>query len=171
MYDYDAIEELSMVKLAKKQDAEAFARLYEKVYKDLYRFALCTMRHAQDAEDAVSEAVVKAYVNLPNLRKPESFRCWMFRILINVCKKKWMESSREELVKEAQEETAEPDYAQNRDVRDAFAAISEEEQVIVGLSVFGGYNSREIGELLTLNPNTVRSKRSRALEKMGGILK
>ena len=170
MYDYNAGEELILVKRAKKQDTEAFAKLYEKVYKDLYRFALCTMRHPQDAEDAVSEAVVKAYVNLPNLQKAESFRSWMFRILVNVCKKKWLESHREELVEEQPEEAAEPDYAESRDVRDAFASISKEEQMIVGLSVFGGYNSSEIGELLTLNSNTVRSKRSRALEKMGSIL-
>ena len=47
----------------------------------------------------------------------------------------------------------------------------EEEQMIVGLSVFGGYNSQEIGKALKMNPNTVRSKRSRALQKMECVLR
>ena len=47
----------------------------------------------------------------------------------------------------------------------------EEEQMIVGLSVFGGYNSQEIGNSLKMNPNTVRSKRSRALQKMECVLR
>jgi DNA-directed RNA polymerase specialized sigma24 family protein len=47
--------------------------------------------------------------------------------------------------------------------------LSEEEQTIIALSVFGGYNSKEIGEMLKLNANTVRPKRSRGLEKMFDI--
>ena len=56
------------------------------------------------------------------------------------------------------------------DVRNAFFILSEEEQMIVGLSVFGGYNSTEIGKILSLKPGTVRVKRSRALEKMQCVL-
>ena len=57
------------------------------------------------------------------------------------------------------------------DVRNAFAILAEEEQLIVGLSVFGGYTSGEIGEFLEKSPSTVRSKLSRALAKMSLILK
>ena len=56
-------------------------------------------------------------------------------------------------------------------MRNAFAILAEEEQLIVGLSVFGGYTSGEIGELLEKSPSTVRSKMSRALAKMSLILK
>ena len=45
-------------------DAIAFKELYKTVYQDLYRFALCMMHHPQDAEDAVSEAVLSAYENI-----------------------------------------------------------------------------------------------------------
>ena len=57
------------------------------------------------------------------------------------------------------------------DVRRAFAVLSKEEQMIVGLSVFGGYQSGESGQILKLKSGTVRSKRSRALAKMSVILK
>lgn len=167
-YGQCSIEELAV--LAKKGDADAFSKLYEMVYRDLYRFALCTMKHPQDAEDAVSEAVVKAYGNIRKLRKTEAFRSWIFQILVNVCKKKW--SSREYEDQPILEEMSEEkDYALAQDVRNAFSILSEEERMIVSLSVFGGYKSAEIGEMLHLNANTVRSKQSRALEKMSLILK
>lgn len=167
-YGHYSIEELA--KLSKTGDTKAFSKLYEMFYQDLYRFALCIMKHPQDAEDAVSEAVVKAYGNIHKLRKTEAFKSWIFQILVNTCKKKWSSREYEDqpILGEASEEK---DYALIQDVRNAFAVLSEEERMVVALSVFGGYKSAEIGEMLHLNANTVRSKRSRALEKMSLILK
>lgn len=159
-----------------KCDAEIFASLYETIYKDLYRFALCLMKNAHDAEDAVSEAVIAAYENIGKLKKPEAFKSWMFTIVSNVCKKKHKKSAAE--LTTSTDESAyietngeQPDYGLSLDVKQAFFILDEEEQFVVGLSVFGGYSSREIGEMLKLNPNTVRSKRKRALEKMECVLK
>ena len=133
-----------------KCDVNTFAQMYETVYKDLYRFALCMMKNAEDAEDAVSDAVLAAYENIRKLRKKESFRSWMFTIVANICRKRLRQAAKR---------------------RKAFFILSEEEQMIVGLSVFGGYNSTEIGKILKLNANTVRSRRKRALAKMECILK
>ena len=55
-------------------DVAAFKELYKVIYVDLYRFALCMLHHQQDAEDAVSEAVILAYENVHKLRKEEAFR-------------------------------------------------------------------------------------------------
>lgn len=156
-------------------DTKTFAQMYETVYKDLYRFALCMMRNPQDAEDAVSEAVVAAYENIGKLKKEDAFKSWIFAILSNVCKKKWRNAAKESshtsegALFEAFCEEADMGLA--LDVRKAFFLLEEEEQTIVGLSVFGGYNSQEIGNALKLNPNTVRSKRSRALQKMECVLR
>lgn len=158
-----------------KCDAAKFADMYEAVYQDLYRFALCMMRNPQDAEDAVSEAVVRGYEHRSSLRREDAFKSWMFTILSRVCKKKlvWMAKKR------AADEIeffsrgnggGEDGMNLSLDVRRAFAVLSEEEQMIVGLSVFGGYRSAEIGKILKLKDGTVRSKRSRALAKMSVIL-
>ncbi len=156
-------------------DTKTFAQMYETVYKDMYRFALCMMRNPQEAEDVVSEAVVAAYENVGKLKNENAFRSWIFAILSNTCKKRWREAARKEdcLNGEGlfQESFEEPDMGLAVDVRKAFFLLEEEEQTIVGLSVFGGYNSQEIGEALNLNPNTVRSKRSRALQKMECVLR
>ena len=161
-------------------DAKTFTEKYEKVYKDMYRFALCMMRQPYDAEDAVMEAVLSAYENIHKLRKEESFKPWIFQILANVCKKKLKQQNKTQtepidMPDAAQKSTAEPvaeevDHGLKMDVQKAFFILSEEEQMVVALSVFGGYKSHEIAKILGLNANTVRSKRSRALSKMECVL-
>ncbi len=164
-------------------DAQKFADRYGEIYEDLYRFALCMTRHAHDAEDAVSEAVLAAFKQRHQLRREEAFGSWLFAILANTCRKKLKEPQRAKLQADPAmppEPAAWADgspFAQggvhdlSEDVRAAFAAVSEEERLVVSLSVFGGYTSHEIGQMLRLNASTVRSKRKRALEKMGALLK
>ncbi len=156
-------------------DTKTFAQMYETVYQDLSRFALCMLRNPQDAEDAVSEAVVAAYENIGKLKKEDAFKSWIFTILSNICKKKWRNAAREETRSDEEmlfsAASEEPDIGVALDVRKAFFLLEDEEQTIVGLSVFGGYTSQEIGDALKLNPNTVRSKRSRALQKMECVLR
>lgn len=62
------------------------------------------------------------------------------------------------------------DFAQRHDVKKAFESLEEEEQTIVAFSVFGGYRSEEIAEMLGKNPGTVRSRKSRAFGKMREML-
>lgn len=158
-----------------KCDAEKFAGMYEGIYMDLYRFALCMMRNPQDAEDAVSEAVIRGYEHRSSLRREDAFKSWMFTILSRVCKKKLTYTAKKRTADETEffirEESGGADGMDlSLDVRRAFAVLSDEEQMIIGLSVFGGYQSAEIGKMLRLKDGTVRSKRSRALAKMSVIL-
>lgn len=157
-------------------DTKKFAGMYEGIYIDLYRFSLCMMKNAPDAEDAVSEAVLAAYENIQKLRDEKAFKSWMFTILSNTCKKKLKENEKrkksesEETEKYPDDFKEQADYGLALDVRRAFFILSEEEQEIVALSVFGGYTSKEIAVMLKSNANTVRSKRSRALSKMECVL-
>lgn len=175
MFDYESGSEQVLVKRAKRGDRKAFAKLYEKIYIDLYRFAFYTLRGPQDAGDVVSEAVIAAFENIGKLKKTESFRSWMFTIVANKCRKK-IRGYQEVRDRESgdagdmPELGQEPDLAGNHDVHMAFSKLGEEEKLIISMTVLGGYNSREVGQMMNLNDNTVRSKRSRALEKMRQFL-
>lgn len=148
----------------------AFSEMYAQVYTDLYKFALYTLKNPQDAEDAVSEAVIAAYENIGKLRSEKAFKSWMFTILANQCKKKFSErKGTEELGSDIA--APEADYADRQDVEAAFGILNEEERMIVSFSVFGGYKSQEIARILQIKAATVRSKKARALEKMRQVLK
>ena len=153
-----------------KCDANTFSKMYESLYKDLYRFAFYMMKHAQDAEDAVSEAVISAYENIRKLKNEDAFKSWIFTILANKCKKKLVSSSGKELPLEHYEARTEQDMEISMEIKKAFLILTEEERLIVALSVFAGYTSGEIGNMQKINASTVRSKRKRALEKMSYVL-
>lgn len=165
-------------------DAKTFAERYGQIYQDLYRFALCMMKHPHDAEDAVGEAVLSAFESAHRLRQEEAFKSWMFAIVANTCRRKLRGASRVEThdpetlasAAEAASERGESapsalDHADAMAVREALDGLAEDDRLIVALSVFGGYNSQEIGLMFDMNPNTVRSRRKRALERMATMLK
>lgn len=149
---------------------EVFARQYTEVYRDLYRFAFYTLGNQQDAEDVVGEAVADAYAGFHNLRSLDSFRAWIFRILSNKCRRRLKEYTRKTVDLPDRLSAPARDLEENADVRRAFFRLEEQERLLISLRVFGGYNSREIGQMLQMNENTVRSRIHRILGKMRGWL-
>lgn len=149
---------------------DLFTQLYETVYRDLYRFAYYTLRNRQDAEDVVSETVLSAYEQFTRLRDINSFRPWIFKILTNQCKRQLKLYVNKNLPLDEQIIPYEADKEESIDIQNALFSLSEEERIIVSLSVYGGYNSKEIAHLVKRNANTVRSKLSRALDKMEKLL-
>ena len=157
--------EWALVSQAKQGDAHAFALLYEKYYKDLYRFALCYLKNTTQAEDAVSQAVLRAYEKLPNLRKETAFKSWLFQITANECRMLLRSQSEVALPEDYEQGTAETGYEQP-ELKDLMQVLNDEERMVISLSVFSGYRSTEISRMLTMRPGTVRSLKSRALAKL-----
>ena len=151
---------------------EEFMRCYEKVYPQMYRTAWLYLQNRQEAEDAVQDAVLAAYEKYDQLRDKEKFGPWIMQILINRCRRRMKEwFRREEDIDEIsmtreRELSQEPDFAMSSAVKQVFWELKEEERCIVALSVFGGYTSQEIAEILNRNHSTVRSRYRRALQKM-----
>lgn len=164
-------QQMNLVRQAKDGDTQAFADLYRNVYQELYRFALYTLKNSHDAEDAVSDAVADAWAQIGSLQKEESFKGWIFKILSNKCRRRLKEylDRTEELPEDLQ--AAARDADEDMDVRAAYARLEDEERLILSLHIFGGYNSREIGQELHMNDSTVRSRQRRALEKMASWLR
>lgn len=179
---------------AKAQDTDAFGKLYALIYEDLYHMAFYMLGNAEDAQDAVSEAVLAAFMYISSLRDVEAFRGWIFKILVNQCKKKLRQykdrpysldaaqsgaSAKKEsageagayldklaLLKNAQDLSQEEAI----DVRQAFLRLPDTERSILAMALFGGYKSEEIGKLLQMHAGTVRTRQRRALKKLEQML-
>ncbi|MDO4321438.1 MAG: RNA polymerase sigma factor [Lachnospiraceae bacterium] len=159
-----------LIRQAQQGDTHAFAQLYESVYKDLYRFAVYTLHHAQDAEDAVSETVLDAFAQIHTLREAASFKSWIFRILTAKCNRRIRQyiNAPAELDESLGEQP--DDLCGQTDIQRALASLADEDRLIISMNIFAGYSSQEIGRLLNMNPNTVRSRQSRALKRLESML-
>ncbi len=161
----DTQEEL-LVRRASQGDSEAFAQLYTTVYKDLYRFALYTLGNPEDAEDMVSDTVADAYSSIRKLRSASAFRPWIFKILTNKCKMQLKRYTNRTLELSTEIHIPDRNYAEIQDVRNAFAKLNHNERLILSMTIFAGYNNEEAAKLLNMKAGTLRSIKSRAMDKM-----
>lgn len=157
---------------AQTGNSKAFASVYSFYANDLYRFALYYTGDSADAEDSVQEAVLIAFKNIAKLRKPSSFKSWMFKILSNVCKTKLINPADRlctvpiHEIQETEADTSSAEISLSAELSEALDLLDPEEKQIVLLSVIGRYKSSEIAEILDLTAGSVRSKLSRSLKKM-----
>jgi RNA polymerase sigma factor (sigma-70 family) len=83
-----------LVILARQGDREAFGCLIER-YQMLTRRVALRMVIAEDAaQDLVQEAMLQAYLSLDDLRNEESFRSWLYGIVLNLSKSYLREEKR-----------------------------------------------------------------------------
>jgi RNA polymerase sigma-70 factor, ECF subfamily len=73
------------VELAMQGDHEAFSALAAASVDRLYSAATLILRDRSSADDAVQDALVRAWVGLPRLRDPGRFEAWLHRLLVNAC--------------------------------------------------------------------------------------
>jgi RNA polymerase sigma-70 factor (ECF subfamily) len=155
---------------AQQGNTDAFSELYTGMYKSLYKTAYYLIGNAQDAEDTVMDTVADAYASIGKLRVAEAFEGWVYKILYNKARRKrgliaYTATTELPETLEGNDPTAAA-IGDHTDLLRALDTLSKEERAIVVLSVCEGYNSNEIGAVMSINSNTVRSKQMRALAKL-----
>ncbi len=104
--------------------AGAFATLVGRYHEGCARLAYRLLGNRQDAEDALQEALIRAYRGLGRYRDQDAFRAWLYRILINQCRTLARRRARldRRLVHDpaALEQPAEDRAARRAEIHDAF---------------------------------------------------
>jgi RNA polymerase sigma-70 factor (ECF subfamily) len=77
------VTKTELVRLAREGDRDAFDILMTALIDHLYRIARLILRDFDSAEDAVQEALVRCWRDLPGLRDPDRFDAWMNRLLLH----------------------------------------------------------------------------------------
>lgn len=77
--------DIELVEKAIKGDAQAFEQLLFKEEQMLYYKALSYVGRKEDALDVIQETTCKTFLAIKDLRNPEYFSTWLFRILIREC--------------------------------------------------------------------------------------
>lgn len=74
-----------LVRAAAAGDAPALERLLMKAQAVAWRFSTSVCGRADDAEDAMQEALMRTYRHVSRLRDPAAFRPWLYRTVRNAC--------------------------------------------------------------------------------------
>ena len=75
-----------LVERARRGDADAFVALIEERQESMTRIATAILGQRADADDAIQDALVALWRELPRLRDIARFSAWADRILVNSCR-------------------------------------------------------------------------------------
>ena len=153
-----------LVEQARHGDKDAFGVLARLHGNWLFAVAQRIMRDFDLAEDAVQQALVIAWRELPTLRDPARFEAWLRRLLVRVC---YLESKRARRWN-ATVLTLLPDEPSRKDdilsvgdrdqLERGFRRLPPDQRAILVLHHYLGLPPAELAETLGIPPGTARSR-------------
>jgi RNA polymerase sigma-70 factor (ECF subfamily) len=175
-------DEATLVVRAKHGDAAAYEELVRMHQAIAFRVALVAAGDRGDAEEAVQDAFVKAYRALGRFRPGAPFRPWLLRIVANEAHNRRRSAGRRAgLALRAAAAAASGDAAPSPEAaavtaerRDellaALAGLDERDREVLVYRFLLGLGEEETASALGVRRGTVKSRTSRALERMRSAL-
>jgi len=157
-------------------EPEAFGLLVDKYKAGIYAFVYTKLHNFHDAEDVTQEIFIKAFRNVKNLRRWDSFLRWLYSIAYNACNE-WirLQSKRldNEFIADQDPETIErimetpslDNYHEDTMIdllNVSLDTLPEMYREVLTLYYLGGMNSEEIAQSLGKSPTSIRQILSRA---------
>lgn len=177
--------ESSLIKRAIQGDNDAFESLMSAYERKIYGLCLRMMGNRQDGEDAAQEAMVRIWQKLPQYRGEAAFSTWVYRVTASACTdairkrslraQPSLEAMREEGF-EPQDGAPTPQQAvENTERREAMqraiAGVPEQMRSVFLLRDVHGLSVEETARALNVSSGTVKSRLSRAREKIAAALR
>lgn len=125
----------------------------------LYRVARSMLRNEADEQDAVQEAVLKAWAKRNTLREERYFATWLVRILINECKSIHRKQSRLVLMATWVEDSLGESHADMHGELDAMLdTLPERLRLPVVLHYVEGFPVKDIASMLHCPQGTIKKR-------------
>jgi RNA polymerase sigma-70 factor (ECF subfamily) len=135
---------------------------------DAYRLAGYLLGDATEAQDAVQDALVKAWRCWPSLRDQDAFEPWFNRIVVNVCRDRMRRHRTLRMVdlEDAGEVESADGFASmvaNDEVAGAVARLKPDQRVVIVLRYWRDLTLDQVAQTLDLPLGTVKSRLHYAL--------
>ena len=153
-----------LVDRGRRGDREAYEILARTSARRLYGVARRILRDADRAEDAVQQALVDIWLDLPKLRDPDRFEAWTYRLVVRASLAEARRERRHGSNVRSSPDLASttPDEAYATELRDeldrAFRDLTPEHRAVIVLHHHLGLPLAEIAEILGLPYGTVGSR-------------
>ena len=184
--DFTTTPEQELLTKAAKGSREAFGELVRRYEKKVLTLSNRLCGNPDDGADAAQEAFVSAWQGLPRFRGDANFSTWLYRLTSNACMDLLRRRQRRDAHAGASLNDEEapldiPDAAPTpqelverrelrQEVRDALQTLSPEHRQILILREIHQLSYEEIGQALSLDAGTVKSRIHRARESLRKIL-
>lgn len=148
---------------------EQFSKLIKECSGSMYRLAAGMLQNQQDAEDAVSEAVLRACENIGKLRSTEKFKAWIMQITANEARKIYNQRKKT-FASEHLEEWMPVFEDDHHELWDAVMKLDAGFREAIILFYYDRLSIREIAKVLKVKEGTVKSRLSRGKSQLREML-
>jgi RNA polymerase sigma-70 factor (ECF subfamily) len=154
---------------------ERFVTLADRQLRPAFRLAGYLLGDASEAEEAVQDAIERAWKGWPRLRDEAQFGPWFDRILVNVCRDRGRRRGRLQPVEITDDLAIVPVDPFRRlldrdEIGRALVALSADQRAVVVLRYWRDLSLEEISEYLDLPLGTVKSRLHYGLQAMRGAV-
>ncbi len=149
-------------------DTKTFTERAWRLKPRLFRIAYLSSRCYQDCEDAVQEALFKAWKHRDSLREERYFDTWLIRILMNECRQIHRRNPAGRTVALTVAVPA-PEPA-DPVLRDAVQSLDEKYRAPLVLHHLEGYPVREVASILKIPGTAARWRLEQGRKKLGKAL-
>ncbi|MBU3138052.1 RNA polymerase sigma factor [Clostridium gasigenes] len=164
------MNESELIKKAKKGNKVAFVELLKLYEKDIYLFAKHMLVNEELIKDAVQETIMTVYEKIDDLRNIDSFKFWLLKILGNKCRDT-LKRQRKILYLDTYIEKVHIENGYEEiEIRQCLEGLSEDYKKVIVLYYFNDLSYKTISALLKISEGTVKSRLSRAKEKLSKII-
>ena len=146
--------------------------LYKKCHQELIGWCHSMTGNQYTAEELVQEAFLRAMLHedlLATLREQQR-RSWLYRTIKNLYVDRIRHGSKETIVDEFTQQQQYSEEIVCLEWDQLLETLPDQEGVIFALRYLEGYNSNQIGEILSIPPGTVRFKLSSARQHLKEFL-
>jgi RNA polymerase sigma-70 factor (ECF subfamily) len=176
------VPEERLIAAARTGDHEAYAELVERYQAAIYRLALRILRTPADAEDAVQEAFVRAYIHLDTYNPRFRFYTWMSAITSHYCFRLLRRRRTASLPSEGRELTSaafveeSPEVSvlvreRNREIHQMLAALPDRSRNLLILRHWHSLSYEELASATDQSLSAVKSQLHRARRQLGRLLR
>lgn len=158
----------TLLKKAKRRDAQAFVALMQENTKDMYKVAIAILSNDEDAADAIQDTILACWEKLTTLKQDEFFKSWLTRILINKCNsilRKRRKLVPDDSMMDMQAGCECPGY-QNAEWNEMLRCVDEKYRVILVLYYAEGFKIKEISEILRESESAIKRRLVEARKQM-----
>jgi RNA polymerase sigma factor (sigma-70 family) len=165
-----------LVVRAREGDRDAFARLAAAAISRLDGAARMITRDPERAKDAVQEALIRAWRDLPTLRDPDRFEAWLHRLLVRSCIDE-LRRARARQIEVTLTEIHHPavgDHAgavaDREALERAFRRLQPEQRAVIVLHHYLGLSLTDVAAAMGMPAGTARSRLHRAVGTLRAAL-
>ena len=166
------MDQRGLVVLAGRGDHDAFAVLARGAIARLDAAARLILRDSELARDAVQEALMQAWRDLPGLRDPDRFDAWLHRLTVHSC----IDAARHRRRRIIEVELTPLDgptvsdhaaLVADRDLLDrALSGLEPDARALVVMHYYLGMSVPDVADALGIPLGTAKSRLSRSLAQM-----